>query len=451
VKLRSTRRILAQAVTAALAAGALLHAGSASAVTLMQAYQAALSNDPTYLGAVQDSVAGKEYKTLGRSALLPQLSGSYSASRIRADLTQPDFTGVPRTTNPVYISHASVVQLRQPLFSLDAWARYKQGAAQSQYSDAQFDGRIQEMILRVSGAYIDALFADEQMLLATAQRDTLVEQMKVNNRLYEKGEGTKTDMLETQSRLELAEAQVLEAQDNRDNARATLASLIGGEVGNLDQLREGFRIAPLPEGGFDALKKTALEVNPEVRAQTFAIEAAKQEVSKARAGHTPRVDFIASYSKSNADTLNTYTQESTSRSLGVQVNIPLYAGGSVSAQYRQAVAGLEKSKTDLQAKVDKVTLDLRKQYAAVVSGAARIRALDKAVASAQLLVVATEQSIKGGVRINLDLLNAKQQLFTSQRDLAQARYNYLISMIRMKGAVGTLGPDDVKEIEGYFL
>lgn len=449
MKSKLTRRFIPQMLAVALAAAGLACAGSASALGLLQAYQAALANDPTYLSAVQDEKVGKEYAVLGRSNLLPQLSASYGASKIHADLTVPQL-GVPTTSHPIYLSHNAVVQLRQPLFSLDALARYKQGAAQTKYSDEQFNGRVQEMILRVCGAYIDAQYSGEQVALSKAQRDVYAEQQKVNNRLYEKGEGTKTDMLETQSRLDLAEAQVLEAIDNQQSALATLATLIGGDIDALDQLRDNFRIAPLPEGGLQALTKSALENNPEVQAQVFAIEAARQEVNKARSGHTPRVDFIASYTKSNADTLNTYNQESTQRAIGVQVNVPLYAGGSVSAQSRQAVAGLEKSRADLQAKKDKVILELKKDYASLVSSAPRIRALEKAVESAMLLIVATEQSIVGGVRINLDLLNARQQLYTSQRDLAQARYTYLNNMLKMKGAAGTLGPEDVREIAGYF-
>nr|WP_315401723.1 TolC family outer membrane protein [uncultured Duganella sp.] len=446
-----SKRSVTVAVARALLVVGATASGQACALTLMQAYEAALSNDPTYLSAIQDNVSGKEYKNIGLSNLLPQVSANYSASRIRADLTQPNFLGVETTTYPVYISRSAVVQVRQPVFNLDALARYKQGQAQTRYSDAQFDARVQEMILRVTGAYIDALFAGEQVALTQAQRDALQEQMLVNDRLFEKGEGTKTDMLETRSRLELAEAQLLEAKDNQTNTRANLASLIGRDVDNLDQLRDAFRLAPLPEGGFEELKRRALESNPELQAQVFAIESARQEVNKGRAGHAPRIDFVGTYSRSNADTLNTYTQESVNRSLGVQINIPLYSGGLASAQYRQAVAGMEKAKADLQVRTDKIVLDLRKDYAAVVSSASRIRALDKAVESAKLLVLATEQSIKGGVRINLDLLNAKQQLFTSQRDLAQARYTYLVNLLKIKGETGMLGPDGVREIGGYFL
>ncbi|MCU6496675.1 TolC family outer membrane protein [Rugamonas sp. A1-17] len=434
----------------AMLAAALLASGQASALSLMQAYEAALSNDPTYRGAVQDANSGKENAILGRSNLLPQLSASYSASRVHADQTAPDFFGAMKTTHPVYLSHSSTVQVRQPLFSLDAWARYKQGLAQAKYSGQVFDLRGQEMILRVCGAYLDALFATEQVALAQGQRDVYAEQQKVNDHLFEKGEGTKTDMLETQSRVDLAEAQVLEALDNQQNALANLATLIGGDIDALDQPRSDFRIAPLPEGGYEELKRRALAINPDLQSQLTAIEASKQEINKARAGHTPRVDFIGSYSKSNADTLNTYNQESTQRAIGVQVNIPLYSGGAVSAQSRQAVAGLEKARADLQVKTDRVLTDLKKNYASVVSSAARIHALDKAVESAKLLVEATKKSIVGGVRINLDLLNARQQLYISQRDLAQARYNYLNSLLKMRSDVGTLGVDDVREIAGYF-
>lgn len=444
-----TSRRTPRALAVALALAGLACAPGASALTILQAYQAAMANDPTYLSAVQDAVSGKEYAVLGRSTLLPQLSASYGASKVRADLTAPYF-GTKQTTYPIYLSHSSVLQLRQPLFSLDSLARYKQGVAQTNYSDQQFSGREQEMILRVCGAYLDALYAQEILALTQVQRDVYAEQQKVNDKLFEKGEGTRTDSLETRSRLDLAEAQVLESIDNQRNALATLATLIGGEVDSLDQLRDDFRIAPLPEGGFEAMKKLALERNPEIQAQVYAIDAAKQELNKARAGHTPRVDFIASYSKSNADTLNTYDQQSTQRSIGVQVNIPLYAGGSVSAQSRQAAAGLEKSRADLQAKQDKIVVELKKDYAALVSGAARIHALDKAVESATLLVEATRRSIIGGVRINLDLLNARQQLYTAQRDLAQARYSYLNNLLKLRAAAGTLGPQDVREIAGYF-
>ncbi|QGZ43053.1 TolC family outer membrane protein [Pseudoduganella flava] len=418
-------------------------------MSLRQAYEAALQNDPQFKSALAENAQGLEYGTIGRSALLPTVQASWSRSKNWADLIVhqqgKDFPSEPR-----YLSGSTSVQLRQPLFNMEAWARYKQGKAQTDASAAQFSVRTQELVLRVVGAYTDALFAAEHVRLATVQRDVLAEQRKVNDRLFEKGEGTRTDMLETQARLDVAEAALLEAQDNLATARATLAGVVGGDVGELDQLAPNFRLVPPSEGGFESWKAIALANNPTLLMRTFSVDVAHQEVTKARAGHAPRLDFVATYSKAQAETLNTYTQDSTARVVGVQLNIPLYQGGYVSAVSRQAVAGEEKARADLQAETDKVLVDLRKQYTAVVSGASRIRALEKAAESGRLLMTATEQSIKGGVRINLDLLNAQQQLFTTERDLAQARYNYLVALMRLRAAAGTLGPDDVHEIALYF-
>ncbi|MFS2004710.1 TolC family outer membrane protein [Duganella sp. CT11-25] len=431
------------------AAAALLLAGHASAITLNQAYEAALQNDPTFQTAVQDATAGREYRVIGRSNLLPNVQANYSLSKNNSDLITTQ-SGIDFPSSPQYYSRSASVSLRQPLYAPQAWALYKQGSAQSDYNVAQFDARVQEMILRVTGAYCDALFAQDQVRIATIQRDMYIEQGRVNDHLFAKGEGTKTDMLETQARLDLSEAQLLEALDNQTSTLHTLSTLVGQDVTSLDVLRPEFRLAPLPEGGYEELRRVATIRNPELVAQAFSIEAAKQEVAKSNAGHKPRLDMVLSYTKANAESLNTYNQQSTARAIGIQLNVPLYSGGQVSAISRQAVAGLEKARSQLQATTDKVLIDLRKQYLAVVSSRSRIAALDKAVESGRLLVTATEQSIKGGVRINLDLLNARQQLYTSERDLAQARYNYLVASMKMRAAAGTLGADDVRELTNYF-
>ncbi|MYM35552.1 TolC family outer membrane protein [Duganella sp. FT94W] len=434
----------------ALSAVLLFCSGSTQALGLMQAYELALQKDPTYREAFYDSEAGKEYRVLGRSALLPTLQGSFSGSKVKADQDISDSLGRVSHSDPEYISRSTVLQLRQPLFSLDAVARYKQGKAQSEYSDFRFALSAQELIGRVTGAYMDALYAEDQVALAITQRDAFAEQQKVNQRLFEKGEGTKTDMLETQARLDLAEAQLIEARDALVNNRLVLAGMIGEDVTALDPLGPTFRIRPLQPQSFEEWKQLALKNNPDLLSQHAAIEAARQEVNKAKAGYTPRLDFIGSVSKGAAESLNTYNQSSTQRSIGIQLNIPLYTGGAVGATTRQAVAGFEKAKTELELRTDKNLTELRKQYNLVLSSAARMAALVKAVESGKLLMTATEQSIKGGVRINLDLLNAQQQLYTSQRDLASARYNYLLSHIRLRAQAGVLSVEDVREIAAYF-
>jgi protease secretion system outer membrane protein len=435
----------------ALAVGAICAlAGSASAMSLQQAYEAALKNDPAYRMNFYENEFGKENRILGRAGLLPNVSASYSANRNRADVDAIDSLGRNSLTHPNYISRSTAVQLRQPIVNLEAIARYRQGAAQTKQSAAQFEANTGEVVLRVVGAYADTLFADDQLALAQVQRNLYQEQQKVNQRLFEKGEGTKTDMLETQARLDLSEAQLLESQDNLTAQRNTLEGVVGMDVGTLDKLAPDFHFDTLSPATFEEWKAIALANNHDLQAARLGVEAARLEIGKQRAGHAPRLDFVATYSKGDSETLNTYTQDTVNRSIGIQLNVPLYAGGAVNATTRQAVASYERAKADLDVKTNKILIELRKAHDLVASSVARVGALVKATESGKELMKATEQSIKGGVRINLDLLNAQQQLFASQRDLAQARYSYLLGVLRLRAAAGTLDGGNVREIAAYF-
>jgi protease secretion system outer membrane protein len=426
--------------------------GNAAAISLQQAYEAALKNDPQYRMNFYENESAKENRILGRSNLLPQVSASYSASRNIADLEY--ISSNPRIpnelTHPRYISHSSAIQVRQPILNLDGWMRYRQGKVQADQGAKQFESDTAQVILRVVGAYSDALFAEDQVALSKVQRDMYMEQMKVNRRLFEKGEGTKTDMLETQARLDLAEAQLVEAQDNATAMRDTLAGVIGMDPGTLDPLGANFHFENLPAKSFEEWRALAVARNPQLAAARLAVENARLEILRDKAGHAPRVDLIGTYSKDDAASLSTYNQNTVNRAIGVQVNIPIYQGGAITATTRQAAANWNRAQADLDNHMNQVVVELRKAYDLVQNSVAKVTALEKAVASGKELMKATEQSIKGGVRINLDLLNAQQQLYTSQRDLAQARYMYLLGLLRIRAAAGTLDDGAVREVAAYF-
>ncbi len=446
---------MARAIRTSVAAAALLAlaAGNAGAISLQQAYEAALKNDPQYRMHYYEKESAQENEILGRSNLLPQVSASYSANRNVADTDTKVETKagtVPVIDHPRYISRSSVVQLRQPILNLDGVMRYRQGKVQARQGAQQFEADTNDVILRVVGAYADALFAEDQVELARVQRDMYQEQMKVNARLFEKGEGTKTDMLETKARFDLAEAQLVETQDNAQAMRDTLAGVIGMEPGTLDKLGRDFHFQPLKPASIDEWRSIALAHNPQLLSARLGVENARLEIQRNKAGHAPRVDFIAAYSKDDAASLQNYQQNSVNRTIGVQVNIPIYQGGAISAQTRQAADNWNRAQSDLDNRTNQVLVELRKAYDLVQNSVAKVTALEKAVASGKELMVATEQSIKGGVRINLDLLNAQQQLYTSQRDLAQARYSYLLGLLRLRAAAGTLGDNDVREVAAYF-
>jgi protease secretion system outer membrane protein len=443
-----------------LALAAAFAAGRAGAVTFEQAYQAALKNDPTYKMSYYEKESAQENRVIGRSYLLPQVSASSSVTRNVTDIDSwhpaQTIQGIQIApagwdhSSPRYLSRSNVVQLRQPILNLDGIARYRQGKVQAEQGQAAYAAAGDEVAVRVASAYMDALFAEDQLALSKVSRDMYMEQMHVNERLFQKGEGTKTDMLETQARLDVAEAQVSEAQDNVVASRETLAGIIGMDPGKLDELRDGFNPVTLQTGTFDDWSKIAREHNHELAAARLSVESARLEIGKQKAGHFPRVDFIAAYSKGDSEQINTLGQNTVDRAIGVQVNIPIYQGGAISASARQAADAYGRAQSDLDARTSKVLVELRKAHSAVVSSVHKIEALEKAVASSEELMKATEQSIKGGVRINLDLLNAQQQLYTSQRDLAQARYTYLIGLLRLRAAAGTLDDGTVREVAAYF-
>lgn len=429
-----------------LSVAALFQTGNVSALGLMQAFDAALQHDPTYRAAMHENEAGQQFKIMGRSHLLPSLSFVYTTNANQQDFVSNTGSGFRQ-----YPSETEVLQFRQPIFNLDSFARYKQGIAQTNQSEAKFSERSQELIVRIVGAYADAKHAEDHLALAVAQVNMYAEQRQMDNRKFAKGEGTKTDMLETQSKFDLAEAQVIEARDNLANMRNVLATISGMEVTVLDSLTDNFQVRPMDPTSFEEWKAISLERNPEVIAQRHTVEVAYQEINRQRAGHAPRVDLIAGVNRQKSDIPIMVGMDFLTRSIGVQVNVPLYNGGNVSALTSQAVANHEKAKAELDAKINQVLIELRKQYNLALSSAQRIDALIKSVSSANFLIEAMQQSVKRGVRTHLDTLNARQQLFTAKRDLAQARYNYLLSYLRLRKAAGTVGVSDLQDIASYFI
>ncbi len=439
-------RTMAAKLGMVLALSALSVSGSASAWGLLQAYQDALQNDSTYRSAKFENDSGMANKQIGRAGLLPVVSANYSSNKNRSDYTQNG-----SVTHPEYTSSSASLNLRQPILNLEGVARYYQGMAQAKSSEALFQSRHHELMVRLISAYVELLFSSDQLNLTSAQRDTLAEQKLVNERLFAKGEGTKTDVLETQARLDLAEAQVVETRDAQAVSRAALAAIVGHEVGQIDSLSGDFKVMPLQPADFAAWKALAVANNPELQAQVHAIEVARQELNRNRAGHAPRLDLVAGYSKSTSESITVLNTDNVNRSVGIQLSIPLYSGGAVSAGSTQATANYMRAKADQDVRSDRILNDLQRQYNTVVGSVARLDALNKAVESARLLITATQQSIKGGVRINLDLLNARQQYYTAQRDLAQARYNYLQAYMRLRSAAGVLAPADVNKLAGFFV
>jgi protease secretion system outer membrane protein len=422
----------------------------AHALSLLEAYHAALRNDPAWRAAQHEHEAGVQALPLGRSHLLPSISANYSPARNNADVTNTAGAAAGTTDHRRYNSLSANIQLRQPLVHPEGMARYRQGVAQAAGSDAQLMVRLQDLVVRVVSAYTFARYSEDQLAQAQAQRDALGAQRASNRRLFERGEGTRTEVAETQARYDLAVAQVLEATDNVTAARDALALIVGEPVRTLDSLPEDYAPRQVQARTFEEWRDVAMATNPELHLQRRLLEAAREDVNRNRAGHLPRLDLVASVGRNDSDTINTFNQQATVRTVGLQLTVPIYAGGATTASVTQAVATQEKVAAELDGKTGQVLNELRKQHNLATSSLTRLDAARAAVDSARLLVEATQRSVSGGQRTNVDVLNAQQQLFDARRDLAQARYNHLLALVRLRYSAGTLQASDLADISAQF-
>lgn len=425
---------------------------SAQALDLGDAYALALRNDPTWQGSIAEREAGLENLAIGRAGLLPRLSYRYNRARNDSEVTQRSQFG-DVTTQRDYRSYSSTLTLEQPLFDYAAWSDYRRGVAQAALADERYRGRGQELMVRLFGAYSEALFANEQIALAQAQRRTYAEQLTLNERLLKGGEGTRTDVLETRARYELAQAQEIEAGDNLDAALHALQAIIGEPVAveDLAPMTADFRLQPLTPTRFERWRDLAVAHNAELASQRHGLEVAEQNIERQRAGHLPSLSAYASKGISSSSSESSYNQRYDTDSIGVQLSVPLYAGGGVQASVRQARAQRDAVGFELDAQLNDTLTQLRRQFNLCASGTAKIRAYDLAVKAASALVQATRKSVRGGERVNLDVLDAEQQLFSARRDLAQARHEYLRAWLQLRYLAGVLEAGDLNALSRYFL
>ncbi|MFV5926563.1 TolC family outer membrane protein [Klebsiella aerogenes] len=426
---------------------------------ILDAYSLALEKDPTFQAAIKEKEAGDEAKNIGRAGLLPKVSLNYQNAprnwQTQKYQTSDIFGNVSDVTKrQQYRSYAGSVTLTQPLFDYEAYAKYKTGVAQSLMADEKYRSKYLELAVRVISAYVSVAYAKDQITLAEAQKAAYKEQLALNDRLMAAGEGTVTDVAETQARYSLAEAQVIEARDVLDSAQRELEVIIGIPLDQLDALqtlRQGkFQVSPLRFTAFDDWQKLAMERNPQLASSRHGVEAARYDVERNRAGFMPQVQLYASHSENDSSSDNTVNQKYRTDSVGVQVSMPIYSGGGVAASTRQAAARYGQAKYELDAQVGSIMNDLRKQFNQCISSQAKLRAYELAVKSATTQVEATRQSVLAGQRVNVDVLNAEQQLYAAQRDLAEAKYTYIKAWITLLGDSGTLSEKDIMQVAEYF-
>ena len=431
------KRILAVLVTG-------LFAGGAAAADLMQVYRDAVANDAKFSAARAQYEAGQEKVVQGRAGLLPQIGMSASTTHNDSEITPATGPGRDYTYN----TNGYGVQLTQPLFRWQNWVQFKQGELQTALAETQFGIARQDLVLRVAEAYFNVLNAQDALAAVTQLRTAAAEQLELAKTSFEVGTVTITDVHEGQSRFDLASAQEIAAQNQLEVARQSLAQIIGSQPEPLAGLREGVALQrPQPENIADWVA-AAESGSFGVQAQQLAREIAAREVERARAGHLPTVDIVASHGVNNRPQPGTDRSEATS--IGLQLNVPLYAGGRVSSVSREAASLRMKADADLEDARRTAALQARQSWLGVTSGMAQVKALEAARVSSMSALDANKLGYEVGVRINIDVLNAQTQLADTLQQLSRARYDTLLAQLRLKAAAGTLGEEDVQAINALL-
>jgi outer membrane protein len=417
-------------------------APAAHAANLSDIFRDAQAYDAQYAAARAAWQAGQEKAAQGRAGLLPNvnLGGNLRYNNVDSSLSGGDAD---------FASNGLSVNAAQPLFRRQNQVLYEQSKGQVKIAGMQFDVAAQDLILRVAQAYFDVLQSQDNIDFINAQKAAITEQLAAAKRNFEVGTATITDTHEAQARYDLAVAQEIAERNSLDIRLRTLEKLIGKPAGALDTLIEPAQLKAEP-GNIDDWAARAADGNLQAEIQRIAKTVADQEVERNRAGHYPTLDAVAGYTVNNKQNFGTTQVDTRIASIGLELNLPIYQGGLTSSRVREAVANQEKARQDLENATREASLQARQAWLNVSSGVARVQALEQALTSSKAQLESTKLGLQVGVRTNLDVLNAEQQVLSARRDLAGARYAYLLSGLSLKAAAGSLGPADLAEIDRHL-
>ncbi|MBP3979805.1 TolC family outer membrane protein [Acidovorax sp. JG5] len=418
---------------------------------LTQAYRAASENDASIRAARAAAEAGRE--RLPQAVAQQRPNVSLNAARNHNDLTSrtQNLLGQPVTNQNQYYSGSQTLSVRQPLYRPYLSALVRQAQAQVEDADATLERDEHALVTRVAEAYFDVLLAGDQQALVAAQKKNYAVQLDAARKGFMAGSGTRTDVDEAQARLDLTLAQELETQQNVEFTRRRLEVLVGGPLDTLAVLDVARFVpnAPVP-ASVDAWIERAEQASPELASLRAQMEATRLEIEKAQAGHKPTLDLVAQWSRTNSDSVTSVNSRYDNKTIGLQLSVPLYAGGGVSSSIRQAVAAHERAREVLEAARRDLGVRVHREFRGITEGVLRIAALEQAVRSAEQAVTSNRQSFRAGMRTTLDVLNAEQQKTVALRDLAQARYVYLLSRLRLQSLAGEGREDIVAEINAWL-
>jgi outer membrane protein len=436
--------VLSLAISGILAA----FAPAAQAQSLVELYDSARAFDATYLSAKLQYDANLARAEQSRASILPTASLSGTAT-----LTDFD-NSASNTFSRSYNTQGATLSASHPLYRPSNRATFDQGQKQLTLARAQLDAAEQELIVRTSQTYFDALASQDSLNFVKAQKAAVAEQLASAKRNFEVGTATITDTREAQARFDLVLAQEIAAENDLRVKKIALDQLVGKQGTQPRSLAAPPVLQHIQPADVNTWVQQSEGVHPSIRVAQSNLEIAKLEVTKAEAGHKPTLDLTGSYNitrNPNGTATSVATFNTNTATIGLSLNVPLFAGFSTQNRIRETLSLSDKANSDLEGARRNVAQSTRTAFFGVVSGQGQVKALEAAEQSSQIALEANRLGYQVGVRINIDVLNSQSQLFQTKRDLAKARYDVLVGGLRLRQANGSLRAEDLQAINSLLV
>lgn len=425
-------------------------AGGREVLDLSWAWRMALEHDHEYRAAISEQASSQTERAQGRAGLLPQVHAGYHRSRVVGRVTQPSL-GQDETSSLDYDSLNAYVQVQQPLLNYTRYASYRRGHARADMGKAIFRARHEAAGLRLANTYFNALLAHDKYVLQRSLTDSLRSQSTAIETLYRQQEATRIDVQETAARLAVARADLIDARDQWTVALRELEALLGEAPTHMAALRDDIPLLPLVPSTLEEWLQAAHTRNADVQVARHAVSVAGTEVDVASSRYMPTTDLVATYGRARSEDLSSLSQRTNTFSVGIQVNIPIFAGGYNRANVARARSDRMRLQYELNATVERTLAEVTRQYTNVRAGADLIGALRAAEASGELSLHAARRGFTVGVSSNLEVLKVQDRLYQTRYQLAKAQLDYVLARLKLAVVAGTLDGATFDQLNDTYL
>ncbi|MDA8868104.1 TolC family outer membrane protein [Gammaproteobacteria bacterium] len=424
-----------------------------SSESLLDIYNEALENDPTYKAAEYSYLADKELKVQGRAALLPSitLSGSTNWNEYYQN----------KELQQQYNSFSSSARVTQPLFRLDTWFKYKQSKSLTDAAEADFAFEQQNLLVRTAELYFGVLRAIDNLNAAISEEKAIKKQLDQAKQRFEVGLSAITGVQEAQLAFDLSKASRIRTEGSLYSARESLNALIGREIFSLNELGDSLLIDLPTPSSKQKWVELALENNYQLKAAYLRKKAAKSSARSVASNHLPKIDIVGSQSESETNQFNyegfnidgqgiPVPSVTGRRNYSIQLSMPLFQGGAVNSRRKQAYSQYERANENTLFTERRIIQEVRSQFSNVLTLVANVNAQKQAVVSATSALEATQVGYRVGTRNVVDLLQAEKNLYSAEKNLANAKYDYILANLRLGLASGTITPADIVKINNLL-